>query len=84
MTYRVDLGAQAERQLGALPREAARRVVEAMRALGGVPRPLDTRKLKAREGYRIRVGHYRVLYTVDDRAGVVRVYRLGHRREVYR
>jgi len=36
------------------------------------------------EGYRIRVGVYRIIYEVDDAARVVTVYRIRHRREVYR
>ncbi|MBS5101703.1 MAG: type II toxin-antitoxin system RelE/ParE family toxin [Rothia mucilaginosa] len=36
------------------------------------------------EGYRARVGNYRILYTIDNGAVVVEVFRVGHRREVYR
>jgi len=35
-------------------------------------------------GYRIRQGNYRILYTVNDEAHQISVYRIGHRREVYR
>ena len=34
--------------------------------------------------YRIRVGDYRVIYTVKDEELIVLVLRVGHRREVYR
>ncbi|WP_258165006.1 type II toxin-antitoxin system RelE family toxin [Rothia mucilaginosa] len=36
------------------------------------------------EGYRAQVGNYRILYTIDNGAVVVEVFRVGHRREVYR
>jgi mRNA interferase RelE/StbE len=36
------------------------------------------------EGYRLRVGDYRILFTIDDVAKEVRVYRLKHRKEAYR
>jgi mRNA interferase RelE/StbE len=32
----------------------------------------------------MRVGDYRMLYTIDDDARVVTVFAIGHRREVYR
>ena len=37
-----------------------------------------------RDGYRVRVGDYRALYLVDEEAQEVTVYRVAHRREVYR
>ncbi len=49
----------------------------------GTPPP-GARKLTGQEGYRIRKGGYRILYVIDDAAALVRVYRIGHRREVYR
>jgi mRNA interferase RelE/StbE len=48
------------------------------------PRPARVRKLQGTEGYRLRVGDYRVLYTVDDRSQTVVVYSVAHRREAYR
>jgi mRNA interferase RelE/StbE len=49
------------------------------------PRPHGMKKLVGtKNGYRIRVGDYRILYTIDDRQKIVTVYRIRHRREVYR
>ena len=42
------------------------------------------RKLSGREGWRIRVGSYRVVYEIDDELQVVTVLHVGHRRDVYR
>ena len=36
-----------------------------------------------RPAYRVRVGDYRILYTVEDDVLVVAVFRVGHRRDVY-
>ncbi len=55
-----------------------------MLALVGNPRPPGVVKLSGREAWRIRIGDYRVIYTIDDvRKGVV-IYAIGHRREIYR
>lgn len=40
------------------------------------PRPYGSKKLTEKEGYRIRVGDYRILYTIDDEAKVIVVYRI--------
>ena len=54
----------------------------AQRELAQVP-PGST-KLAAREGWRIRVGDFRVIYEIDDRQQVVAILHIGHRRDVYR
>jgi mRNA interferase RelE/StbE len=54
-------------------------------ALGGNPRPQDVKLLRRRgRTYRVHSGEYRILYEIDDAAKTVLVFRVGHRREVYR
>jgi mRNA interferase RelE/StbE len=53
-------------------------------ALETDPRPPGCVKLAGREGWRVRVGDYRVLYSIDDNARVISVKQIGHRRDVYR
>ena len=57
---------------------------EAILALGREPRPPGARKLTGREGYRIRIGAYRILYEVEDEQRRIRIYHIGHRKDVYR
>ena len=47
------------------------------------PRPPASRPLRGRPGYRVRIGDWRVLYTIDDGVLLVVVLRLGHRKDVY-
>ncbi|WP_420902516.1 type II toxin-antitoxin system RelE family toxin [Pseudoflavitalea rhizosphaerae] len=51
--------------------------------LANNPRPHGYKKLKGRDGYRIRVGDYRVLYNIFDNILTVDVVNLGHRKEIY-
>lgn len=60
------------------------RVVERISALADQPRPRGCRKLSGEDGYRIRQGDVRIVYTIDDSARIVRVLKVAHRREVYR
>jgi mRNA interferase RelE/StbE len=85
VTYSVYLSPGAERDLGALDKPAQRRVVARIEALASNPRPTGVTKLQGEaNAWRIRVGDYRVLYTIEDGRLVVLVIKIGHRREVYR
>jgi mRNA interferase RelE/StbE len=53
-------------------------------ALARKPRSPGVKKLQGDLGYSLRIGMYRILYDVDDQAGEVIIYRVKHRREVYR
>ncbi|MBN1760649.1 MAG: type II toxin-antitoxin system RelE/ParE family toxin [Chitinispirillaceae bacterium] len=60
-------------------------VKKAIDGLASEPRPHGVKKLSGTmDGYRILTGDFRILYTIDDRKKVVTVYRIRHRREVYR
>ncbi|WP_460694625.1 type II toxin-antitoxin system RelE family toxin [Mucilaginibacter puniceus] len=51
--------------------------------LSSDPRPNGYRKLKGRDGYRIRVGNYRVIYEIFDNILTVDIITLGHRKDIY-
>ena len=84
-SYRLEISATAERQLKRLPARDLRHVAEAIQALGGDPHPRGSRKLQGfADVFRIRVGRYRVLYSVERRRVVVVVLKIGQRKDVYR
>jgi mRNA interferase RelE/StbE len=82
--YEVLIENRARKQSLAFPQTQLDRILEAIVRLAENPRPVGARKLSDRPGWRVRVGDYRVLYTIDDAARMVRVYRIAHRREAYR
>jgi mRNA interferase RelE/StbE len=84
MAYRVLIKRSAERELAALPAQTKERIDQRLLKLESDPRPRGVKKLQGQESYRLRVGDYRVLYTVDDQVCQVMVYAVGHRRAVYR
>jgi mRNA interferase RelE/StbE len=67
-----------------LPNSVFQRVARAILNLEREPRPPGCRKLRGVQDYRLRVGPYRILYSVDDRARMVVIWAVGHRRDVYR
>ncbi len=83
--YEVYLERTAERDLKALPIQNFHPIISRIKTLTDNPRPTGCRKIAgSRNAWRIRVGNYRIVYEIDDRAKVVRVMRVRHRREVYR
>lgn len=84
MDYRVLLETHARKEFLALPRAVQERLGLILDDLAKNPRPIGVKKLSAKEGYRTRKGDYRILYLIDDKEREVRIYRIGHRREVYR
>lgn len=83
---RLILSPASQRDLRRVAPEVYRRVIAALHALADTPRPSGCLLLRNQEPptWRIRVGDWRVLYEVDDRAGIVRVRNVYHRREAYR
>ena len=81
--YRIELRPAAVRTLRKLDPQVARRVRGAIALLAHDPRPPGARALQGRSGFRVRVGDYRIIYTVEDEVLLVVVVRLGHRRDVY-
>ena len=75
----------AERDLKALPRAVCDRIITQLKALAHNPRPAGCRKIVGSQNdWRVRIGDYRIVYEVDNKANTVRIMRIRHRREVYR
>ncbi|WP_426497807.1 type II toxin-antitoxin system RelE family toxin [Streptomyces sp. D54] len=87
MKYAFRFTAAAHRQLRAIDRPAAMRILAALTALGDDPYRVDAdiKKLTSPSGlYRLRVGSYRVAYRVEDGELIILVVKVGNRRDVYR
>jgi mRNA interferase RelE/StbE len=84
MKWRVVFVRSAEKELAKLSTNIQLRVGQAIRSLEDHPFPGQAKRLKGREEFRIRVGDYRVLYTVEHKARVLTILAIGRRREVYR
>ena len=84
--YRLFVKPSAAEELEAIGSRAdRRRIVERIAALASDPRPRGCTKLAGHEDrFRIRQGSYRVVYRVDDTCREITVFKIGHRRDVYR
>jgi len=84
--YRVLIKPSAAKELEAVGQKKDReRLVGRVRALGSEPGPQGCEKLSGQYGlFRLRVGSYRIVYTIDDGSAKVHVVKVGHRKDVYR
>jgi mRNA interferase RelE/StbE len=85
MTYQIEFVKQAAKQFKSLPDLVQQRISPKIDALAIEPRAIGAVKLAGAEDlYRIRVGEYRVIYSIEDDLLVILVVKIAHRREVYR
>ncbi|MSU79848.1 MAG: type II toxin-antitoxin system RelE/ParE family toxin [Gemmataceae bacterium] len=82
--YELIIKASAEKQMDCLPAKVRERIVKALAGLRDDPRPPSCLKLTGEDDlWRIRVGDYRIVYTIADEALIVLVVRVAHRKDVY-
>ncbi|RXZ73283.1 type II toxin-antitoxin system RelE family toxin [Agromyces albus] len=81
--YRIELRPAAAKALRQVHPNDRTRIQGAIALLAEDPRPPGARALQGRPGLRVRIGDYRIIYTVDDGVLLVVVVALGHRRDVY-
>jgi len=84
MSYTIFITPSAERQFRGLPKRVQIHIRDAIYSLAEEPLPEGCRKLKARiKLWSIRVGNYRVIYTIRSKELIVVIVKIGDRGEVY-
>ncbi len=85
MPYSVLLSKSAQKQLRKIPPSIADLIEHKLLSLEENPRPPGCKKLMGEEnGWRIRIGDYRVLYEIQDKVLIIHVVDIDHRKDVYK
>lgn len=85
MPYAVRFKPAAERAIRKLEKRDRRRLFERAAKLATDPRPADAVKLRGTDDlWRVRVGDFRIIYTIEEDVLLVLVVKVGNRRDVYR
>ena len=82
--FRIKYRSSFEKEIRSVPKEFTNTIAVRIDSLAQNPFPPDCKKLAGEESYRIRVGDYRIVYTVDTKEKIVVVERVKHRKDVYR
>lgn len=84
MTYHIEFKPSAKKELAQLPRDTGENVVRAIASLAKNPRPHGYKKLTgSQHSYRIRVGDYRVVYSLFEQQLIIEIVKIGNRKDVY-
>lgn len=84
-SYQIDWKRSALKELKKAPKETILRITQAVQLLKSDPFPSGTKKLAgADHTYRLRLGDYRVVYSVYSDRLVIEIIRVGHRKDIYR
>ena len=82
MLYRLTIKPKASKALEKINEPDYSNIKAAIYSLADNPKPNGYKKLKGRDGYRIRVGDYRIIYNIFDKILTVDVVNLGHRKDI--
>lgn len=81
---KISFVTSAERELLRLNKKLGQRILQKIGLLKDNPYGQNSQKLEGGKGYRIRIGDYRVVYTIDKDKQRILIIKIGHRREIYR
>jgi mRNA interferase RelE/StbE len=84
VNYSIEIKKSAAKEIEKLPVPILKKVMQKITSLSENPRPNGCKKLTADEKYRIRVGEYRILYSIEDALLIIFVVKVSHRKDVYR
>jgi mRNA interferase RelE/StbE len=82
--YNIEIKRSAVKEIRKLPSSEIKKILSAIKTLENDPRPHGCIKLTQEEKYRIRVGQYRILYSIEDEALVIYIVKIAHRKDVYK
>jgi mRNA interferase RelE/StbE len=84
-SYRIQWKRSAKKELKKLDKQIIPRILQAIENLAEDPWQLESKKLVGSDTiYRIRVGDYRVIYSIESSVLTIEIIKVGHRKEVYR
>lgn len=81
--YSITISKQARKQLRDIPRKDRLRVSGAIELLGDNPIPPKALKLTNRDGYRLRVGDYRIIYIFNSNRLIILIINIADRSAAY-
>ena len=82
--YKIYFKESVEKDFRTIPKKDLQKIILRIQSLAKDPRPPGHEKLTGQERYRIRQGHYRIIYSIQDKEFTVWVVKIGHRKDIYR
>jgi mRNA interferase RelE/StbE len=84
MTYCITIERVALKSLKTIPKQAQNKIIKVIQNLAINPKPTGAKKLIGRDGWRIRIGDYRIIYAVYKDRYHILILDIGHRKDIYK
>jgi mRNA interferase RelE/StbE len=84
MIYEISIERSALKALQKIPSIDQQKIVSTIEHLANHPRPIGAKKLTGRDGWRVRIGNYRIIYEIRDKTCHILVLDIGHRKDIYK
>ena len=82
--YKIIFKPTFQKDIRVIPKIDRKKILQRIDSLAINPRPYGCEKISGQNKYRVRQGDYRILYTINDDELIVRVMKVGHRKDIYR
>lgn len=82
--YQISIERRAAKSLENIPHLDRKKNIDVIQNLSYNPRPFGYKKLTGREGFRLRVGNYRIIYEINHSLLNILIIDIGHRKDIYR
>jgi mRNA interferase RelE/StbE len=82
--YSIRFKSSVKKDLRSIPKQDVLRILTALKSLTEDPRPSNSKPLTGRDAWRLRVGKYRAIYTINDKEIVIEIIKIAHLKNVYR
>ena len=82
--YSIRFKSSVKKDLRSISKQDVLRILNALEHLAEDPRPINSKPLTGRDAWRIRVGQYRAIYTINEQEIVIEIIKIAHRKNVYR
>lgn len=82
--YSLVFKESSEKDLRKIPKSAVKSILKKLIDLESNPYPHGIKKLIGSEFYRIRIGDYRIIYSIDNKLKSVIIFYIRHRKDVYK
>ena len=82
--FRIRFKSSVKKDLRSIPKQDVQRILNALERLADDPNPSNSKPLTGRDAWRLRVGQYRAIYTINEQEIVIEIIKVAHRKNVYR
>lgn len=82
--YKIYFKESVEKDFSTIPKKDLQKIIRRIKTLAKNPRLPGHEKLTGQDRYRVRQGHYRIVYSIHDKELAVWIVKVGHRKDIYR